>query len=160
MKRREVLAGAVSVTCLGAVAASAAAEFASDAADSDESTWPRVQAAAANATDASGSRTVTTDAPAADAGDGETTLEVVSTAPGDTDAHLHLRRRRDREVVHDRVRTFAYGERAHLTGLCDESEIYEFTLSVDGAMLVRETVTPGETAIFEIHDDSTVSVVE
>jgi hypothetical protein len=160
VKRRELLAAGVSATCLGAVAASAAAEFASDTADRETPTWPAARAggddtAADDETDAASAGE-----PAPGGGGGETTLEIVSKALGDTDVHLHLRRQRDREVVHDRVRTFAYGERAHLTGLCDESETYEFTLSIDGAMLVRETLRPGETAIFEIRDDATVFAVE
>jgi len=96
------------------------------------------------------------------AGDGQrppaSTLEVLSKASGTTPVRFRLVRD-DGTVVHDDVREMRYGERAHFSGLMDRGETYRFEFAVDGAMLVRETVSPGDRAVFELLDETTVSVV-
>lgn len=141
MKRREFVAGGLAAACVGVVGASRADEFAPAADRPDR-------------LDAAGDGPSTTAAdPAA------TTLEVLSTASGESDVRLRLVRARDGEVVHSRVRSFAYGERAYMSGLCAAGETYLFELAVDGTMLVRETVRPGEHVVYELLDAETVSVV-
>lgn len=165
MKRREFVAGCVSVVAAGVVGVTRADEFsasddarserldgagsASDPAESSAATDEPPESAKSRAKSASASSTESSAA----------TLEVLSTTSGETDVRLELVRARDGEVVHDRVRTFAYGERAYLSGLCARGESYLFSLSVDDAELVREVVDPGETVVFELLDETTVSVV-
>lgn len=151
MKRREFVAAAVSVTSAGVVGASQADEFAA-APPSRPARLDGAGASASGDSDGSGD---------ADAG-GElaapSTLEVVSTASGETPVRFRLVRA-DGVVVHDDVRVMSYGERAYLSGLFERGETYVFTLAVEGATLVRETVEPGERAVFELLDETTVSVV-
>ena len=85
-------------------------------------------------------------------------LEVFSKASGTTAVRFRLFSD-DGAVVHDDVREMRYGERAHFSGLMDRGETYRFEFAVDGAMLVRETVSPGDRAVFELLDETTVSVV-
>ncbi|WP_323675554.1 hypothetical protein [Halorubellus sp. PRR65] len=151
MKRREFVAGAVSVTCAGVVGASHAGEFAS----ATTSRPDRLDGVGSSASDAP-------ESDEAASGEGDlaepSTLEVVSTTSGSTPVRYRLVRD-DGTVAHDDVREMTYGERAHLSGLCERGETYVFTLAVDGAVLVRETVAPGERAVFELLDETTVSVV-
>jgi hypothetical protein len=167
VKRREFVAGGVSAVCIGLVGASRADEF-GDVMPADDVDRPaRFEASAPDTDDPSdassaGASSAGASSPGASSSAGSAerpTLEVLSTASGTTDVHLFLQRVRDGEVIADRVREFDYGERAHLSGLCARGETYEFTLGVDGATLVRETVTPGEVVIFELLDETTVSVV-
>ncbi|WP_227133587.1 hypothetical protein [Halorubellus salinus] len=150
MKRREFVAAAVSVASAGVVGASQADEFAS----APSSRPDRLDDAGASASDA------TEDAATATAGElaEQSTLEVVSTASSETPVRFRLVRA-DGTVAHDDVREMSYGERAYLSGLCERGETYVFTLSVEGATLVRETVEPGERAVFELLDETTVSVI-
>lgn len=146
VKRREFVAGGLAVACAGVAGAAGADRFGSGAARASEERPDRL--------DAAGDGT----SAAADAGEAAT-LEVLSTASGETDVRLRLVRVRDDEAVHDRVRPLAYGERAHLSGLCAAGETYLFELAVAGATLVREPVEPGERAVYELLDETTVSVV-
>lgn len=154
VKRREFVAAAVSVASAGVVGASQADEFASRA----QSRPDRLDDAGATT-----SADAATESDGAATGDGDDlaeqpTLKVVSTASGTTPVRFRLVRE-DGTVAHDDVREMAYGERAYLSGLCERGETYVFTLAVDGATLVRETVEPGERAVFELLDETTVSVV-
>jgi hypothetical protein len=148
VKRREFVAVAVSVGCAGVVGASRADEF-------DSGSRPDRLDAGGASPDA--------DASAVAGGEGSeraaaSTLEVLSKASGTTPVRFRLIRD-DGTVVHEDVREMRYGERAHLSGLTDRGETYRFELAVDGATLVRETVSPGERAVFELVDETTVSVV-
>lgn len=145
VKRRELVAGGLAALCVGVVGATRGGESAGGAERPDRldgvGDGPEPAASSAGTESASA------------------TLSVLSTASGKTDVRLRLVRVRDDAVVHDRVRTFAYGERAHLSGLCAAGETYLFELAVDGRTLVSETVAPGERAVYELLDERTVSVV-
>ncbi|MFC6955314.1 hypothetical protein [Halorubellus litoreus] len=154
MKRREFVAAAVSVACAGVVGASQADEFASASASRPDRLDDAGAAASADAS-------TETDASATEAEDElaePATLEVVSTASGTTPVHFRLVHETGR-VAYDDVREMTYGERAYLSGRCERGETYVFSLAVDGATLVRETIEPGERAVFELLDETTVSVV-
>lgn len=166
VKRREFVAGGVSAVCVGLVGASRA-DALGDVISADDVDRPaRFEASPPEIDEpsdaSSGASSPGASSPEESSTSGSVerpTLEVLSTASGTTDVHLRLQRVRDGEVIADRVREFDYGERAHLSGLCARGETYEFTLGVDGATLVRETVTPGEVVIFELLDETTVSVI-
>jgi hypothetical protein len=152
MQRREFVAGAVSVACAGVVGASRV-----DAFEGFRVARPgRLDGAGG------GGGTVANRGDGSDGADGErppaSTLEVLSTVSGSTPVHLRLVRA-DGTVAHGNVREMRYGERAHLSGLMDRGETYQFTLAVEGATLVHEAVDPGERAVFELVDETTVSVV-
>jgi hypothetical protein len=156
VKRREFLAGAVSAVCVGAVGASRGDEFGSQQPRLD-SEWP-------TSTPSTDDQGTTTDGGSESAAVEEepaprSTLEVVSTASGETPVRLRVVHAQRSAVVHDDVRALAYGERAYLSGLLERGASYRFTLAVDGATLVRETVSPGEHAVYELLDETTVSVV-
>ena len=153
MQRREFVAVAVSVACAGVVGASRADEFGSGSVSRPD----RLDDAGASGPGAdagSGSATGEGDGARAE----PSTLEVLSKASGTTPVRFRLVRD-DGTVVHDDVREMRYGERAHLSGLMDRGETYRFELAVDGATLVRETVSPGDRAVFELLDETTVAVV-
>ncbi|NHN41352.1 hypothetical protein G9C85_06835 [Halorubellus sp. JP-L1] len=156
MKRRELVAAGVSVVCAGVVGASRADEFESVVNRPD-----RLDGAGASSGEAEAEGSSSGDGTSEDGDDlaPRSTLEVVSTASGETSVRFRLTRAETGEVVHDRVRSMAYGERAYLSGLLSRGESFVFALAVDDATLVRETVEPGEQAVFELVDETTVSVV-
>jgi hypothetical protein len=153
MKRREFVAAAVSVTCAGVVGASQVEEFAS----STTSRPDRLSDAASSADADAGTEPEDASTTAEDLAE-PASLEVLSTASGTTPVRFWLVRA-DGSVVHDDVLEMRSGERAYLSGLMDRGETYVFSLGVDGATLVRETVEPGERAVFDLLDETTVSVV-
>lgn len=153
VKRREFVAVGASVACAGVVGASQAEEFASARA-SRPYRLDDAGASASGGTDAETADAASTESELA----GPSTLEVLSKASGSTPVRFRLVRD-DGTVAHDDVREMRYGERAHLSGLMDRGETYRFELAVDGATLVRETVAPGDRAVFELLDETTVSVV-
>jgi len=152
VKRREFVAAAVSAACVGAVGASSADGFESETVARPD----RLDDAGSSGRElgeSAGAASSSSD-PAEPA-----TLEVVSTASGETPVRFRLERVDDGTVVHDDVRPMTYGDRAYLSGLLDRGEAYAFSMVVDGAVLVQETVSPGERAVFELLDETTVSVV-
>lgn len=154
VKRREFVAAVVSVTCAGVVGASQADEFASRSASRPDRLDDAGASASADADSETDAATTEAQGELAD----PSTVEVASTASGTTPIHFRLVHETG-QVAYDDVREMTYGERAYLSGLLNRGETYVFTLTVEGATLVRETVDPGERAVFELIDETTVSVV-
>lgn len=158
MKRREFVAGGLGLLGVGVVGATRADDLEPSVSRPDrlDGGGDAADGSADSAADASTDEGGGADAePAGEAA----SIEVVSTTSGVTDVRLRLVRVRDDAVVLDHVRSFEYGERAYLSGRCERGETYVLTVAVGGGVLVRETVSPGERAEFELLDETTVSVV-